>query len=474
MKSVLMLATMVCLFSAARADNAQPTSAPTSSPASVPAASPARIASLIEQLGHDSAAQRERASKELAAIGGPAMKALRQAAQHDDREIAARAEDLLEAIPRSCLLWTAWLPSWTGAFALTDDLAIATGGDGKIRAFSRTDGQPKWEAKIDSEYPWLHVVNGSLVCQFIGKTGSLIGLNLATGEPLWRNEPHGGLFVVMPNGIFYSSRDTRLADDIQLSGLSPQDGTTTWTIDVVEFFDLEDPRERWDRWHTERVCLLSVMRRTGQTILVKVDPATGEKVWQITWSGAGSHTVDEDGGRLYAVTYDAPTRKRVFTMHDLKTGKAMDSALSAREWPDDVINLFVADGRLLCRTPTSLTAYDIAGGKRLWDYTPDNIERTDRLPFNVGDVSVHDGMAMFLVPDGLLALDLETGKPAWKFSVSRHHKHFMGRLTVRDGIAYFQTAEGPRDDKGMQRSRLYALDIAKAKHLGLPDEEAGE
>jgi HEAT repeat protein len=58
-----------------------------------------RIARLIKQLGDDSFATREAASKELKGIGAPAVAALRKAsASSDDPEIRLRAKRIEEAI----------------------------------------------------------------------------------------------------------------------------------------------------------------------------------------------------------------------------------------------------------------------------------------------------------------------------------------------------------------------------------------
>jgi hypothetical protein len=58
-----------------------------------------RIARLIKQLGDDSFAKREAASKELEGIGAPALAALRKAASSSaDPEIRRRAKRIEEAI----------------------------------------------------------------------------------------------------------------------------------------------------------------------------------------------------------------------------------------------------------------------------------------------------------------------------------------------------------------------------------------
>ncbi|HEY7327434.1 MAG TPA: hypothetical protein VH592_07340 [Gemmataceae bacterium] len=63
-------------------------------------ASKEKIDKLIEQLGSGSFAEREKASKDLAAIGMPALEALRKAAKSEDAEIRKRAEDILPKIER--------------------------------------------------------------------------------------------------------------------------------------------------------------------------------------------------------------------------------------------------------------------------------------------------------------------------------------------------------------------------------------
>lgn len=57
-----------------------------------------RIDRLVRQLGDDRFARREAATKELEAIGEPALGALRKAASHDDAEIRWRAKKVVDSI----------------------------------------------------------------------------------------------------------------------------------------------------------------------------------------------------------------------------------------------------------------------------------------------------------------------------------------------------------------------------------------
>jgi RNA polymerase sigma factor (sigma-70 family) len=67
-------------------------------PSTQAAADDGTIARLIEQLGSDSFAEREKATKELEKIGAAALPALRKAAESDDGERRKRASDLLRKI----------------------------------------------------------------------------------------------------------------------------------------------------------------------------------------------------------------------------------------------------------------------------------------------------------------------------------------------------------------------------------------
>ncbi len=59
-----------------------------------------KIDKLIEQMGSGTFAERQKASKELDAIGAPALKALRKAAKSEDAEIRKRAEELVKKIEK--------------------------------------------------------------------------------------------------------------------------------------------------------------------------------------------------------------------------------------------------------------------------------------------------------------------------------------------------------------------------------------
>jgi uncharacterized protein (TIGR03067 family) len=63
-----------------------------------PKADPERLAALVRQLGHKEFARREAASKELDAIGEPALDALRKAAADADAEVSRRAKLVVKSV----------------------------------------------------------------------------------------------------------------------------------------------------------------------------------------------------------------------------------------------------------------------------------------------------------------------------------------------------------------------------------------
>ena len=153
--------------------------------------------------------------------------------------------------------------------------------------------------------------------------------------------------------------------------------------------------------------------------------------------------------------------------------------------------------RLLYGDPTKLTACDIASGERAWLYDLPKDSPIHRAYAGMGHsramegmVTVYDGAAVLSVGNGLLAIDLKTGKPLWRYPMA-------GIITwgpvVRDGIAYFTADSDVEFSEGaigimphylvrLRRSadpkpatrHVYALDLAKAKQLGVPEEETVE
>jgi uncharacterized protein (TIGR03067 family) len=87
-----------------------------------------RVARLIEQLGHDQFAKREAASKELDAIGEPALDALRKAAASDrDPEIRSRAGRIVEALAARARRRE--LGKWAGSWKSPEGVWLKITGD---------------------------------------------------------------------------------------------------------------------------------------------------------------------------------------------------------------------------------------------------------------------------------------------------------------------------------------------------------
>lgn len=110
-----------------------------------------KITSLIKQLGHDKFAIREAASKELLAIGEPALDALRKAtATTNDPEVRLRAGRIIESISRS--ITTRELKKLQGTWSL-----IAYHADGK-----RVKGEDKTHVFLFKGDQWSIQIGGQL------------------------------------------------------------------------------------------------------------------------------------------------------------------------------------------------------------------------------------------------------------------------------------------------------------------------
>jgi uncharacterized protein (TIGR03067 family) len=109
-----------------------------------------RIAGLIKQLGDDNFARREAASRELAAIGEPALAALRQAAaSSDDLETRRRAEQIVREVTGRALARAAQLEfealRGTWYSASTEAGGVRQSGENKADQHSFTGDQ--WVCK---------------------------------------------------------------------------------------------------------------------------------------------------------------------------------------------------------------------------------------------------------------------------------------------------------------------------------------
>ena len=95
-----------------------------------------RVARLVRQLGHDKYAAREAAGRDLAAIGEPALGALRAAAAHPDPEVRARAERVIGVI--AARAGERELAKWAGSWKTPD-------GDWmKFDGHRWSSGTPTW------------------------------------------------------------------------------------------------------------------------------------------------------------------------------------------------------------------------------------------------------------------------------------------------------------------------------------------
>jgi len=501
---------------------ARATSAPTSRPTTAPAVSAERVAALIAQLGDDSAATRQQASRELTQVGEPAIPALRQAATSRDPEVAALASGLVKTILQAnagilraqadtYLRWKAELPAgYNRNLAFAGNVAVFHNfqdGKGKLHAISLADGKGKWEFAVGhiASPPFVRQSappsatlskpfgDMLLVYEHAGEAVSpkdyksqLIALSSATGKVLWRRDIDTSFVVYTDGNHLVFSQEHEGTKRIGL--LSPRDGTTVWEEDISDMVR-KTGENSWalpNCYVTKGIFLVwRHDEKQGTSLLVAWDPATGERLWEKTVDGFG-------GTLLLAANEDSPNvpiflrskgGELTFTAYDPRSGKEaapIEMPLEAAKgglWR-------MGSGRMLRTQSIGMMAFDTTSGKRVWQYTPrkseDDYAKRDALLQSLKGQylwdlplrEVHGDMVLLNVHDGLLSLDLQTGKPLWKYPTAGLA---ICTLDVREGVAYFVAYDVTESgDPNVAKSYLHALDLSKARQLGVPEGETVE
>ena len=391
------------------------------------------------------------------------------------------------------LLWKVELPVIIRGFGsmavLNDDLIFFPGRDKIVYAVSRADGQKKW--KYDAGYinsPYLQLSGNTLICSTATGYSPITALDAASGKELWQTKDHYfSATVCRTHLVTYQGGD----DLERLISLSLKDGAIEWTREVKELAGSDYDYARRSSVRYANGSLLIEMYR-GENAestrwgMIAVNPATGETLWDMTVPDGFSDSSDIVGEQLYAAMLYHKTKTTAVRVCDLKAGRTWTDTPLKIDNAWEVFNgvgIMVVGEILLTGSHAGLAAYDLAGGKLLWRHAPngDSGKRPDddgirmRATYSyasLSNVTVHDGEVIFPVGDGLLALDLKTGKPRWNYVAE---SFVAGRPIVRDGIVYFKSGGGTISMRGQviiqgsDTNYLYALDLAKARRLGMSE-----
>lgn len=179
-----------------------------------------RIARLVKQLGHDNFTKREEASKELNAIGEPALDALRKATSDDDGEIRRRAEKVLAAITGR--VRAAAAKTMQGRLQGTwKCVALQSGGMKSERDLTCTIKGNSWETTLDGQV-------------YQAGTFKIVDLDASPKQIDWviafdaagenKDKTYHGIFMLDGNSLCCCNSDAAVYPRPQVFFTEPNDG----------------------------------------------------------------------------------------------------------------------------------------------------------------------------------------------------------------------------------------------------------
>jgi WD40 repeat protein len=346
------------------------------------------IRALIVQLGDDSYAKREAASKALAAIGEPALELLGKAAKNDsDFETRTRAEDLIRAIGKATRI------------AITPDGLVAfTSGSGFLRAWDiQSAKQILVFGAIRRSSFWALSLSPDGKRVIAGGEDNLVRVfDRATGKELQQLAGHADQIraaLFLPNGKravtaawdhsirvwdLETGKETLTFDDVGESVRFLALGPDGKTLAAPHFVDRDNGPSQIRLWNLETGKVSLAMPRVptamtslcyapdGKTLLsggfdgvLRLwDAASGKELKQI--KGA-PHRIEcvaftPDGRRIVAGA-DNPTP--TLRLWDVATGKLV---LESEEFGGGILHLVAMPNNRQCMTATR------DGLIRLWEW----------------------------------------------------------------------------------------------------------
>ncbi|MCT9095639.1 PQQ-binding-like beta-propeller repeat protein [Haloarchaeobius sp. HME9146] len=326
---------------------------------------------------------------------------------------------------------------------VANGVVYAVRGGGSLLAIEVETGETIWENdRYSLCFSSPAVADGTVYLTTVDQT---VALDAATGEPKWSADI-GGL-----------GSPTVVEDTLYVTGEpggwdGENDYADNWGPKTVAALSIADGSEQW-RATADRMVDTSPAVADGRLVVggeglvTAFDAETGDRQWTVDRSGGD--TESDDGYTTTVSLVDG-------TVYGQTTGGvfALDAATGEAVWTRD-------DTREPGTAGTTISAglgWDGAGLERV-AVTEDSVFATVRDPEDRYTASLY-------------ALDRETGETRWTFggsTLGAAYSSVQNCPTVADGLVYVVGKSGSDDDSYPNPETVYALDpadgsIAKAYH----------
>jgi outer membrane protein assembly factor BamB len=284
--------------------------------------------------------------------------------------------------------------SWPGLLVREDTAYLAD--NNHVAAVNIADGSMRWQYPVKGKMEATLMFYSDPIMDSQGKLaigsydGSVVRLNPATGDLLWRNADNKKRIIAPvlegPDGKYYVS-----PEGADLTVLNPEDGKAIGTI----------PLDGGSSWGMMAANGERIFAATLEHKVIALTVSSGQRNWTRDMGAPMAGGISLVDGRLYLGTFD----NKALSL-DAQTGDTVwEIATKGWVWQPPVVK---GDIAYLVDLSGTLQAVSVADGKPLWSVTLDGPAQVAPV---VDDTAVYIGQSSGKVR----AFSAVDGKPLWEF-----------------------------------------------------------